>query len=131
VRGWSAGARPRRVAAIGLAVLALTGVGWAVLSSTGPGARDARAGAAVAAASSTLPEPARETVAGPRTLEDWRSVVDELYQRRAAAFATPSPELLTDVYPEGSALLAADIEVATGLAGAGEASAGSCRRSWR
>lgn len=120
VREWGAGVHPRRAAAIGVAVLALTGVGWAVLGSTGPGARDA-GGATIAAASSALPDHEPEAVAGPRTLEDWRSVVDDLYRRRAAAFATPSTGQLADVYTEGSALLAADTEVATGLAAAGEA----------
>jgi catechol 2,3-dioxygenase-like lactoylglutathione lyase family enzyme len=47
-------------------------------------------------------------------------MVDGLYRRRAEAFATASPELLREVYVAGSALLAADTELARGMAGAGE-----------
>jgi hypothetical protein len=127
VRGWSVGLPTRRLAAVGLVVVALTGIGWALLGSAGAGAPDARARAAVAAASSALPAPEGvgdrpgEQWAVPTTAEDWRGVVDGLYRRRAEAFATASPELLEEVYVAGSALLAADTELARGLAGAGEA----------
>ena len=46
--------------------------------------------------------------------------MDELYPRRAEAFATASPALLDDVYVAGSPLLAADREQLGELAGAGE-----------
>jgi hypothetical protein len=126
VRGWSAGLPTRRLAAVGLVVVALTGIGWALLGSTGAGAPDTRAGAAVASASSALGAPERvgdlpgEPRAVPTTAEEWRGVVDGLYRRRAEAFTTASPELLEEVYVAGSALLTADTELARGLAGAGE-----------
>jgi hypothetical protein len=120
VRGRSAGLRLRRLAAVGLAALALTAGGWAVLGSTGDDGPRAVAGEAVAAASSVLP-PAAAPQGDPVTVQDWRGVVDELYRRRAEAFATASPDLLEKVYVADSALLAADGELARGLAGAGEA----------
>ncbi|HEV7869802.1 MAG TPA: serine/threonine-protein kinase [Modestobacter sp.] len=126
VRGWSAGLPTRRLAAVGLVVVALTGIGWALRGSTGAGVPDTRAGAAVAAASSAVPapegvgDPPGEPRTVPTTAEEWRGMVDGLYRRRAEAFATASPELLREVYVAGSALLAADTELARGMAGAGE-----------
>jgi hypothetical protein len=56
----------------------------------------------------------------PHSAEGWRAVVAELYQRRASAFASASPEPLADVYAPGSPLRAADEEHARRLAEAGE-----------
>jgi hypothetical protein len=56
----------------------------------------------------------------PASLEEWRSVVDGLYRRRAEAFTTASPELLDGVHADGSALLAADTEFVAALSAAGE-----------
>ena len=127
VRGWSARLLTRRLAAVGVAGLALTGVGWALLGSTGGDTRGAPAAAAGTAAPSARPDvvagqtPALgERQAGPTTVDDWRSVVDGLYRRRTEAFATASPELLDDVYVGGSALLAADTELTRVLAAEGE-----------
>jgi hypothetical protein len=53
-------------------------------------------------------------------VEAWRTVVDELYERRAAAFASAAPEQLAAVYTAGSPLLGADQDHARGLAAAGE-----------
>jgi hypothetical protein len=121
VRGWSTNLATRRLAAVGLVVVALTGLGWVLLVSTGGGARDARAVAPVAAASPAVAEPVpAEQPPDPGSVEDWGGVVEELYRRRAEAFAAASPELLDEVYVAGSALLAADTELARGLAAAGE-----------
>jgi hypothetical protein len=122
-RWWSAvrGAMPalpaRRCVAVALVVLAVSAAGWLVLGSTG--ARDASAGA-------TSSVPVRPAVVvgrstnTPVTLEDWRAVVDGLYQGRAEAFTTSSPELLDHVYAGDSALLAADARFVSSLADAGE-----------
>jgi hypothetical protein len=115
LRDRSAGLRPRRLAVVGLVLVALTAGGWVVLGQRGAdGTRVVRA-EAVAAASSDLP-PAGD----PVTVQDWRRLLDELYRRRAEAFATASPRLLEDVYVPGSALLAADTGLAQELAAAGE-----------
>jgi hypothetical protein len=108
-----------RLAAVGLVAVALTAGGWAVLSSGGDDGPRVIGAESVAAASSA-PAPAVEPQAEPVTVQDWRGVVDGLYRRRAEAFATASPDLLEDVYVAGSALLAADGELARGLAEAGE-----------
>jgi hypothetical protein len=125
VRGSAAALLTRRAAAVGLAVLTLTGIGWALLGSSGGDPRDA--GAAVVAAPSVRPEPEEaadtSTVgrqAPPATADEWRVVLDELYRRRAEAFATASREPLDDVYAEGSPLLVIDAELVTRLSGSGE-----------
>jgi hypothetical protein len=64
--------------------------------------------------------PRAHEAADPTTVDEWRTVVDGLYRRRAEAFETASPGLLDDVYVQGSALLTADAELATALADAGE-----------
>jgi hypothetical protein len=111
-REWSARLFTRRLAATVLGVVAMTGVGWGLVGWAGADARDAGSeGAAVTAPVES---------AGAVTLEDWRDVVDELYGRRAEAFATASPELLDDVYAAGSPLLAADLDLVRELAAAGE-----------
>jgi eukaryotic-like serine/threonine-protein kinase len=56
----------------------------------------------------------------PDSVQGWRGVVAELYDRRAAAFGSASPEQLAGVYTEGSPLLTADRDHARGLAEAGE-----------
>jgi hypothetical protein len=105
----------------GLMVAGLTMAGWVAVRATGTPAAGA---AAVAAASSALPAipavAAVEEPADPATADEWRVVVDGLYRRRAEAFATASPEVLGEVYPAGSALLTADVELARSLAAAGE-----------
>ncbi|WP_347060192.1 serine/threonine-protein kinase [Blastococcus sp. HT6-30] len=68
--------------------------------------------ATVAAAG--LPE-----TAAPDGPDEWRVLVAELYARRAEGLSG-TPARLTDVYPAGSPLLAADEEHARRLAAAGE-----------
>jgi hypothetical protein len=57
----------------------------------------------------------------PGTLEEWRTLVHELYLRRAEAFRTAAADLLDGVYADSSALRAADERFVSSLAGAGEA----------
>jgi hypothetical protein len=54
----------------------------------------------------------------PASVESWRAVVDELYRRRAEAFATRSADALSGVYASGSA--APDAENLGALTAAGE-----------
>jgi hypothetical protein len=56
----------------------------------------------------------------PGSAEGWRSVLEELYRRRAEAFATGSPAPLAGVYHPGSGQLAVDTGYVTALAAAGE-----------
>ncbi|MGY1804571.1 serine/threonine-protein kinase [Blastococcus sp. SYSU D00922] len=56
----------------------------------------------------------------PDSVTGWRSVVSDLYERRATAFGTASPDVLAGVYPVGSELRAADEAHIRGLAEAGE-----------
>ncbi|RZU31256.1 serine/threonine-protein kinase [Blastococcus saxobsidens] len=58
--------------------------------------------------------------ATPSTPEEWRVLLEELYQRRAEAFAGQGPERLLAVYTTGSALLTADQEAARALEATGE-----------
>ena len=60
----------------------------------------------------TPTDPAEEPTSPEPT--DWAAVVAELYERRAAAFATGSAAALDDVYTPGSALLAADRSTSRG-----------------
>jgi len=117
VRGSVAALPVRRAVAVALVVLAVSAAGWLVIGSTGP-----RTAAAVAT-SSASPVPADavdRSQANPATPEEWRAVVDTLYQWRAQAFSTASPEVLTDVYTEDSTLLTADTGYVSALADAGE-----------
>jgi hypothetical protein len=129
------GARSRRtsgrVVALGLVLAALVTAGWLGLRWTG-GTDDATGGsdASVAAATTALSTPstgapaatvAAPPVESPDSLEGWRTVVTELYERRAAAFARAAVDGLDDVYAPGSAQLSADRQYVTALAGAGQA----------
>jgi hypothetical protein len=135
-------------AAVGALVVAgLLAVGWLGLRWAGEadGAADDAAETVVAAVVSALPgraharggegsdvppasdaPPVEDTSAAadrqeaPNSAEGWRTVLTELYERRAAAFATGSAEQLAAVYAPGSPLRAADEEHARVLAEAGE-----------
>ena len=109
----------RRLAVVGLVLVAVVAGGWTVLGARGNDGPGAAGGGSVAAASAPL-SPAGEQQTDPATVQDWRGVVDDLYRRRAEAFATASPELLDDVHAPGSALLVADTGLAQELAAAGE-----------
>ncbi|SFK59019.1 serine/threonine-protein kinase [Geodermatophilus ruber] len=74
---------------------------------------EARAGGA---ADPAVVEPSRV----PDSAAGWGEVLTELYERRAAAFASASPETLTDVHAPGSPLLAADRGLVEALRAAGE-----------
>ena len=113
-----AGLRARRAAAVGLVVLAVSAVGWFVVGSSGP--RDAAA-VAPSPVSARPPDVVDRAEPTPVSREGWRVLVDRLYQQRAEAFSTSSPDLLEDVYAPGSDLLAADVAYASSLADAGEA----------
>ena len=113
-----AGLRVRRAAAVGLVVLAVSAVGWFVVGSSGP--RDAAA-VAPSPVSARPPDAVDRAESTPVSREGWRVLVDRLYQQRAEAFSTSSPDLLEDVYAPGSDLLAADVAYASSLADAGEA----------
>ena len=136
VREWLAvSARPaaRRLAVVGLVLVALTVAGWLGLRWTGGGDDGATVTASPAAATadarSAGSAPLRTSPVAPRladvpeapeTAEGWRDVVADLYQRRAAAFVTASADLLADVYTPGSSQRAADEEHSRSLAEAGE-----------
>jgi hypothetical protein len=139
--GGSAG----RAAVVSAVVAILLAVGWAGMRWAGGdgGAPDDR-GPVVAAVASDLPgresrpaDPGADDSApadapvdvgrsaadrqeAPDSMEGWRAVVAELYERRAAAFATASVDRLADVYAPGSPVRAADEEHARMLAAAGE-----------
>ena len=108
----------RRVAAVALVVLAVSGAGWLALGSAGP--RDAGAAALAPTVSSAAKDVVDRSAADPVTLDDWRTLVDGLYRRRAEAFGSASVPPLDDVYPGGSPLLATDAAFASSLAHAGE-----------
>jgi eukaryotic-like serine/threonine-protein kinase len=122
VRDRAAAVFTRRLTVAGLVVLVLAGVGWALVDS--PGAdTGARPGSTVAAPPEEVADPApvdEEPQGDPASVEGWRGVVEELYRRRAEAFATASSALLDDVHVAGSALLAADGRLVQDLAQAGE-----------
>jgi hypothetical protein len=114
------GIRPavRRVAVAGLVVAGVTlAAGW--IAGRWDGVDGAGTAEAAASAPATVVLPAPEVVA-PTSEGEWRTVVQEVYARRAEAFATASPELLADVHVSGSDLLAADTALARTLAEAGE-----------
>jgi eukaryotic-like serine/threonine-protein kinase len=104
-----------RLAVAGLVLAVVVAGGWAFLGGRG----DDGPGEAVVAPGAPL-SPAGDQQTDPVTVKEWRSVVDELYRRRAEAFASASPELLDDVHAPGSALLAADTGLARELVAAGE-----------
>jgi hypothetical protein len=108
----------RRIAAVGLVVLAVSGVGWLALRSAGP--REAGAAAATPSTRAAAKDVVDRSDTTPVTLDDWRTVVDRIYQRRAAAFGAATAQPLDDVYVGGSALLASDVGFVTELAEAGE-----------
>jgi hypothetical protein len=122
----------RRVAVAGLVVIGLVTAGWVGLRSA-DGAASAEPRASVVVAASDLPgeeapaPPAPDAASladrqqEPATADEWRSLVSELYDRRARAFATGSGEGIDDVYTAGSALGAADEQHARELVQAGEA----------
>jgi hypothetical protein len=136
VREWLAvSARPaaRRLAVVGLVLVALTVAGWLGLRWTGGGDDGATVTASPAAATADAPSagsaplgtsPVAPRLADvpevPETAEGWRDVVADLYQRRAAAFGRASAGLLADVYTPGSSQRAADEEHSRSLAEAGE-----------
>ena len=113
LRNRFAALRLGRLAAVGLVLVAVVAGGWTLLGGRGDD------GPAVAAPGAPL-SPAGDQQTDPVTVQDWRGVLDELYRRRAEAFATASPEVLDDVHAPGSALLAADKELTQELAAAGE-----------
>jgi hypothetical protein len=132
-----------RAAGVAAVLAGLFAAGWLAVHRVGEaGARD-DAGTVVAAVASDLPggsagdtptagptelpaegAPAAGSPAdrqqAPDSVEGWRSVVTALYERRAAAFASASPEQLAEVYTPGSPLLGADQDHARALAAAGE-----------
>ena len=139
---WAAGrdwvrraARPvlGRVAAGALVLVGLAGAAWLGMrwaDADGPADR-ARTSASPAAATSAVaaPEPAPEAVRSgpadhtetPPSAADWRPVVEQLYARRADAFALGNAGDLDGVYVRGSPLRAADEAHVRALADAGEA----------
>jgi hypothetical protein len=123
-----------RLAVGGLVVAGLVVATWVGLRATGAAEPAAVPQASEVAASADLPEaPAvlPDAVASeepvhadrpeePATVEDWATLVAELYERRAQAFGTPSVEALDGVYVTGSSVRAADEQHARELAEAGE-----------
>ncbi len=135
VREWlHATARPALTrAAVGALVLAgLAGLLWSGLRWADADASDAeaRVSASPAAARSDAPPPDAEPGTSPRgsvdrtavpgSTADWRAVVEELYGRRAAAFAVGDADLLDGVYTPGGAQRATDEAHVRALADAGE-----------
>jgi hypothetical protein len=104
---------------------ALPGQGPRPASQSGPppaseNASVAPAGSVAAPGSDADLASASDRQEAPDSVEGWRAVVAELYERRAGAFASASTEQLADVYAPGSPLRAADEEQVRGLADAGE-----------
>lgn len=121
-------AAPRRVLAgttAVLAVLALTG--WlAVRWGSGEPPGTSVAAVTAPATGPTLPPAPGGDPGGPVVVpepagaREWAAVVAELYRLRARAFATASPDLLGNVWIEGSPQRTADEAHARALARAGE-----------
>ncbi len=116
---------PLRAVAVSAAlatVLLLTG--WLAIrwgSGEEPGTSVAAATApATAPASPPVEPPPPVEPAEPVTAQEWAGVLSGLYGLRAEAFGSASPELLADVWVDGSAQRAADEGHARALAGAGE-----------
>ncbi|CAA9244247.1 MAG: hypothetical protein AVDCRST_MAG52-1823 [uncultured Blastococcus sp.] len=124
-----------RSAVLVCALALLVAVGWVGIRWAGGDAAGVDAGTVSAAVGSDLPQappttpapptgaavPVADRQEAPTSVQGWRAVVTELYDRRAAAFVAGSPAGLADVYAEGSPLRAADEEHARSLAAAGEA----------
>ena len=115
-------ARPAlgRAAVAALVLAGLAGVVWLGLDRVGgegpdPGA-EVSASPVAAASAAPAPEPtsvgrrapAADSTETPRTASGWRPIVEELYARRAEAFATGAADQLDGVYTEGSSLRTAD-----------------------
>ncbi|MFD2092142.1 protein kinase domain-containing protein [Blastococcus deserti] len=135
-------ARTAAGASVAVVVAALLVVGWLWLGAErrSGGAPDDSPVTTVAAEATAVPRaqrgtgtagggagtpPAAETTPGadrrvtPDSVEEWRAVVTDLYDRRAAALTAASPEGLEEVYAPGSPLRGPDEEHARALAGAG------------
>jgi hypothetical protein len=126
-------ARPAlgRAAAGALVLAGLAGAVWLGLGWTGGDGSEAGAGVAaspVAASTARMPRP---TAAGgptspadstetPGVTADWRPVVEELYARRAEAFAAGTTDPLEGVYAADSPLRSADEKHVRVLADAAE-----------
>ena len=117
-----------RRALLGLAVAGAIAAGWVAMS--GVPTTHHEAGTPVAAATARPEADRTPVVPGisaadrqevPTSVAGWRAVVDELYRRRAAAFATRSADALSGVYAPGSAAAAADTGNLAALSAAGEA----------
>ncbi len=119
---------------VGLVAVGWLGVRW---TAAGEGEPSERVAASVVAATSAMPgrSPAdRSEIPGdaaavpaaadrqeaPDSAEGWRTVVEELYQRRARAFGPAGVQALDAVYTVGSPQRAADDQHARELAAAGE-----------
>jgi hypothetical protein len=89
----------------------------AAVASALPDRTAARSSSASSPVDDLPPADRQET---PDSVTGWRAVVTDLYARRAAAFASASPDGFAEVYTPVSPLLAADQEHARGLAAAGE-----------
>ncbi|TFV92087.1 serine/threonine protein kinase [Blastococcus sp. CT_GayMR20] len=123
-----------RLAVGALVVGGLVFATWVGVRSTGAGERAAEPQASEVAASAELPEapavlpdvvaPAEPALADrpedPATVQEWGTLVGELYERRARVFGTASAPELDDVYTAGSAVRAADERHARELAETGE-----------
>ena len=124
-----------RVAIAALVVAALVVAGCAGLRPTGAASEAvAEPRASEAAAASDLPEttapapvvpavddaPLADRQEEPATSDGWATLVSELYERRARAFATASAEEFADVYTVGSPLRRPDEQHAGELEQAGE-----------
>jgi hypothetical protein len=103
--------------AVALVVLVAGAAGRLVLGAIGPRGSAAVASPPVTVAPAKVVDRSQRT---PVTAEEWRALVEALYQRRAEAFSTASPTLLDDVYVQGSPLLSADAGFVSSLADAGE-----------
>jgi hypothetical protein len=122
-RGRSVAGRAAVLVVVAAGLLAAGWLGWR--GEAGP-ERNGGTGASVVAATSAVPAaptsagPAADRRGTPGTLAGWTALVTELYQRRAAAFATANMAVLDDVYAPDSPLLTADEQFVSALADAGE-----------
>ena len=119
----------------GLAGAVLLGLRWADADAAGPTAATSASPAAATTAASPSSAAAQVSGAGtppagagladrqetPGSAADWRRLLEELYARRAHAFAIDAPELLDGVYAPGSPHRLADEGHVAALAEAGEA----------
>jgi hypothetical protein len=120
-----------RAAALGLVLAGVLVVGWLGVRSGAAPDGEGPAGTSAVAATSALPVTSAPTAStaprddaprddAPGSPAEWRALVADLYERRAAAFATADPAGLADVYLDGSPQLAADERFVSSLAAAGE-----------